>query len=59
MYIIINISSLLIEDQINIRKELAPYFIRYVSEMLLVVTLNDKVDDILYKYNIFEYKPYK
>jgi len=59
MNIVINMSSLVIQDQVNIRKELKPYMIKYLSEVLLVVTLNQKVDDIMYKYNIFDYKVYK
>jgi len=59
MNIIVNMSSLIITDQINIRKELKPHIIKFLSEVLLVVTFNQKVDDILRKYNILEYKLYK
>ena len=59
MNIIVDMSSLILADQINIRHELKPYLIKYLSEMLLVVTFNQKVGDILWKYNILEHKPYK
>jgi len=59
MKVKINISPLILNDQIEFRKRINKFHPEYLSESLLVVTFHAKVEDLLYEYELHNYEVYK
>lgn len=59
MKVKIDISVLMLSDQINFRNDIKQFNPEYLSESLLIVTVNSKVEDLLYEYELHNYEAYK
>jgi len=59
MKVKINISVLMLSDQIEFRHKIKQFDPEYLSESLLIVTFNPKVEELLYEYELHNYEVYK